>query len=431
MMKSILATTTILAALAATAQNPAPAPPQKEAILILNATAHLGNGQVIPNAAIGFRDGKITLVADATVIRVDRTAYPVIIDAFGKQVYPGFIDCNTTLGLTEIDLVRSTRDFGEVGSMNPNVRSLIAYNTDSKIIPTVRTNGVLLAEVVPQDGIVSGRSSVVELDAWNWEDAAYRTDLGVHVNWPRMFVVLNNQKETEEVQRKKIQERLDDLELFFSEAKAYSKNSFPEEKNLRFEAMKGLFDGSMKLFVHCDYVKEIISAINFCDKFGLKMVLVGGSDSYRVADLLKEKNIPVILGATHALPPREDDDYDQAYKLPFLLKQAGVEFALSVDGSWQTRNEMFHAGTAAAFGLAGEEAVASITSAPAKILGIGDRAGILETGKDATLFISDGDALDMRTNNVTRAFIRGREISLDNIQRQLYNKYMQKYGLKE
>ena len=411
------------------AQNPAPALPQKDAILILNGTAHIGNGKIILNSAIGIKDGKLILVADATRIKFDKDAYKVVVDATGKQVYPGFINCNSNLGLTEIDLVRSTRDFNEVGEFNPNVRSIIAYNTDSKIPPTVRSNGVLLVQIVPQGGVISGQSSVVELDAWNWEDAAYKIDEGIHLNWPRMYTILNNPNETEEIQRQKIQNNLNAVELVFKEAKAYSLNNSPLEKNLKYEAMRGLFNGSKKLYVHCDYVKEIVSAVNMVKHYGIKMVLVDGADSYRVTDLLKENNIPVILGRIHSLPPREDDDVDLPYKLPYLLKQAGVTFAISVESSWQGRNVMFNAGTASAYGLTKEEALASITSSPAGILGIEDRAGTLEVGKDATLFISEGDALDMRTNKVTKAFIRGKDINLDNIQSQLYRKYMAKYGL--
>ena len=411
------------------AQNPAPALPEKDAILILNGTAHLGNGQVIQNSVIGIKEGKLVLVGDASNTNVDKNSYKVIVDAKGKQIYPGFINCNSTLGLTEIDAIRSTRDFNEIGEMNPNVRSIIAYNTDSKIPATVRSNGVLLAQIVPQGGRISGQSSVVELDAWNWEDAAYKTDEGIHINWPRMYTVLNNPLETEDVQKQKIQNNLNAVELFFSEAKAYSLNNSPSEKNLKYDAMRGLFNGTKKLYVHCGYVKEIVSAVNTTKRYGIKMVLVDGDDSYRVADLLKENNIPVILGRVHSLPSREDDDVDFSYKLPFLLKQAGVTFALSVEGSWQSRNLMFNAGTASAFGLTKEEALKAITSTPAGILGIQDRVGILEVGKDATLFISDGDALDMRTNNVIKAFIRGKDVNLDNIQKQLYRKYMTKYGL--
>jgi imidazolonepropionase-like amidohydrolase len=410
-------------------QNPAPAHAQSESILIMNGTAHLGNGKVIENSVIAFENGKITMVGDATVIHLDESKYKKKINAFGKHIYPGLINCNSTLGLTEIDLVRSTNDNYEVGELNPNVRSIIAYNTDSKITPTVRCNGVLMEQIVPEGGTISGQSSVVVLDAWNWEDAAYKTDEGIHLNWPRMYVVKYQGADPEDKQRERMNKEMNNIEQLFREAKAYSLSK-PEEKNLRFEAMNGLFNGTKKLYVHCGYVKEIESAVLFCKKYGVKMVLVDGQDSWRVAELLKENNIPVILGRLHSLPPREDDDVDLPYKLPALLKKAGVEFALSIGGSWQTRNLAFMAGTSAGYGLTKEEALQSITLTPAKILGIDQTTGSLENGKDATLFISSGDVLDMRTNNVESAFINGREINLDNVQKQLNNKYRQKYGLK-
>jgi imidazolonepropionase-like amidohydrolase len=411
------------------AQNPAPAKAQTENILIMNATAHLGNGQVIQNSAIGFENGKLILVADATTIKFDKSKYKKVIEASGKHIYPSFINCNSTLGLTEIDAARATRDNYEVGDLNPNVRSIIAYNTDSKIIPTIRTNGVLLTQIVPQGGTISGQSSVVELDGWNWEDAAYRTDVGIHLNWPQMYVHKTGKPDEEAKQVENMNKSLAAIEEFFKEAKAYSLSS-PSEKNLRFEAIKGLFDGTKKLYVHCDFVKSIVAAINFSKKYSLKMVLVDGQDSWRVADMLKENNIPVILGRVHSLPPREDDDVDLPYKLPFLLKQSGVSYALSIEGSWQIRNLGFMAGTSVEYGVAKEEAIASITSVPAKILGIDSSVGTLEVGKDATLFISTGDALDMKSQNVEAAFIRGKAINLDDVQKQLNGKYKEKFGLK-
>jgi imidazolonepropionase-like amidohydrolase len=411
------------------AQNPAPAAEQQGSVLIMNGMAHLGNGKVIENSAIAFDKGKLTLVADATMIRIDKRKYDTVIDASGKHIYPGFIACNTTLGLTEIDLIRATRDYREIGEMNPNIRSIIAYSTDSRIIPTVRSNGVLIAEVVPQGGLISGQSSVVNLDAWNWEDAALSLDFGIHMNWPRMFVPQFGNAEREENLRKRMKTELDDLENFFEEAASYAKNSAPVEKNLRFEVMKALFNGSKKLFVHCNYVKEIVAVVDFAKRHDLKVVLVNAADSWRVTALLKENKIPVILNGTHNLPPREDEDIDMAYKLPYLLKQGGVEFAVSVDGSWQVRNLMFQAGTGQAYGLSAEEALMSITSSPAKILGIQDKVGTLEENKDATLIISEGDALDMRTSKITQAFIAGRNVNLDDAQKELNKKYMDKYGL--
>jgi imidazolonepropionase-like amidohydrolase len=415
-------------------QNPAPALPQSKSILLSGGTAHIGNGKIIDNAVIGFKDGKINLVADATLFLPQKGAYDTIINVSGKQIYPGFIAANSTLGISEIDLVRSTSDFNEVGKLNPSVRSVIAYNTDSKIIPTVRSNGVLLAEVVPQGGLISGESSVVELDAWNWEDAAYKTDIGIHLNWPNMTIykVTNPSPGTtsEDEQRKNIDKSLQEIKDLFNDARAYSKVINPDPENLNLEAMKGLFDGTKKLFVHANNVKQIIAAVTFCKEYHVSMVLVGGTDAWRVTDLLKQNNIPVVIGRTHALPSRQDEDVDLPYKLPYLLQKAGITFCNSVDGSWQVRNLMFNAGTDAAYGLTKEESLAAITSNPAKILGIDKTAGTLEEGKDATIIISTGDALDMKSSSIEMAFIRGKQINLDNVQQQLYKKYMAKYGLK-
>ncbi len=416
------------------AQNPAPALPQTKSILLAGGTVHTGNGKVIDNAVIGFKDGKINLVADATLFLPQKGTYDSVINVSGKQIYPGFIAANSTLGLAEIDLVRSTADFNEVGKLNPSVRSIIAYNTDSKIIPTVRSNGVLLAEIVPQGGLISGESSVVELDAWNWEDASYKMDIGIHLNWPNMtvFKVTNPAPgtSTEDEQKKNIDKALQEIKDLFNDAHAYSKVQNPDPKNLNLEAMKGLFVGTKKLFVHANNVKQIIAAIAFCKEYHVKMVLVGGADAWRVTDILKQNNIPVVIGRTHSLPSRQDEDVDLPYKLPFLLQKAGVIFCNSVEGSWQVRNLMFNAGTDAAYGISKEEALTAITSNPAKILGLDKTVGTLEEGKDATIIISIGDALDMKTSNVEMAFIRGKQINLDNVQKQLYLKYMAKYGLK-
>ena len=408
-----------------------PAKPQVKSLLLLNATAHLGNGQVIEKSAVGFKEGKINLVTDASTT-IDRTAFEEIIDVSGKHIYPGFIIPNSTIGLREIDAVRATLDYQETGSINPNVRAIIAYNADSKIIPTIRSNGVLLAQITPRYGMIPGTSSIVELDAWNWEDAVYKTDDGIHVNWLKMFsstgwwaepgtINKNDQKE----------EQLSALKNFFRNAKAYCEVADHSEKNLKLEAMRGVFDGTKTLFINANYVKEIIEAVNFSKDFEVeKMVIVGGDDSWMVTDMLKENNVAVILNRLHELPGKPEDDVDLPYKRPFLLQKAGVLYCLGHEGDMEvmgTRNLPFNAGTAAAYGLSREEALMAITSNTAKILGIDARVGTLETGKDATFFVSTGDALDMRTNNVEIAFIRGKLIDLDDHQKQLYKKFSNKY----
>lgn len=411
---------------------------QTKSVLILNATAHLGNGTVIQNSAVGIKDGKINLVADVTTAKFDKAAYDEVIDASGKHVYPGFIAPNSTLGLTEIEAVRATNDFRETGTSLPNVRSLIAYNTDSKIIPTVRGNGILLAQITPRGGIVSGTSSIVVLDGWNWEDAAYKTDDAVHINWPRIqsrrYLDEDNIYPGPYEKNKEYTRQINDLKKLISDAKAYNETDVKEEKNLRFEAMKGIFTGAQTLFVHVNNVKEIIEAVNFVKSNGIpKVSLVGGKDSWMVTDLLKENNISVVVSRVHDLPEHPEDDVDQPYKLPALLQKAGILFCLNNEGDMEamgTRNLPFMAGTASAYGLSKEEALMSITLNTAKILGIDKTTGSIEMGKDATLFISTGDALDMRGSNVEKAFVKGTSIDLSNDQKALYEKYKKKYGLK-
>lgn len=411
------------------AQNPIPAKPQSKSILLVNGIAHIGNGRVVENSVIGFKDGKISLVADATLIKLQQGAFDTLINIQGKHVYPGFIALNTTIGLSEIELVRATNDYREVGGLNPSARAIIAYNTDSKVIPTVRSNGILLAEIVPQGGLISGQSSLVELDAWNWEDAAYKTDIGIHLNWPGMTTFKYPGAPTEEEQKKNNEKALADVKSLFEDARAYYQSKTTTEKNLSLDAMKGLFDGTRKLFIHANNIKQIIASVNFCKGFGIKMVLVDGNDSWMVTDLLKENNIPVVIGRTHSLPSRQDEDVYLPYKLPKLLKDAGVKFCFSNDGFWQVRNLPFNAGTGSAYGLTKEEAIEAATKSAAEIAGIEKTLGTLEEGKDATFIISSGDVLDMKSSNIETAFIRGKNLDLDDIQKQLYRKYSAKYGL--
>jgi len=422
---------TLILASSLPAQPPTPAPAQRGAVLILGATAHLGNGQALPNSAIAFEGGKLTLVADAATIRLDRTKFAKIFDATGKHVYPGFIATNSRLGLVEVEAVRATQDFTEIGAYNPNARSIIAYNTDSDIQPTVRSNGVLLAQVVPSGGVVSGTSSVVQLDAWNWEDAALRTDDGIHLNWPspqpRRRFGPPARTPDQEPEANAYDKSVSEIRRFFEEARAYCQTPAPDTKNPRFEAMRGIFDGKQNLYIRTGNARTMQEAVLFAEQFGARAVLVGAADAWLITDFLREHRIPVILDQTQRLPSRDDEDIDQPFKTPAALHAAGIPFVLAGEAAWQQRNLPFQAGQAIGFGLPYEAAVQAITLSPAAIMGIGNTVGSLETGKDATLFISEGDALDMRTNRVSAAFIQGREINLDNKQKVLYRRFEEKY----
>jgi len=419
----------LIASVAIGQQTPAPA--QTEAYTIIGATAHIGNGTVIDNAILIIEDGKISVCADATTTKIAQRGK--IINAEGKHIYPGLIATNTTLGLVEVGQVRQTNDDDEIGDIIPHVRSIIAYNAESKVVESMRPNGVLMAQIRPLGGRISGTSSVVQLDAWNWEDAAVNADNGVYANWPSSMTrgrwwlgedpgFKPNEKYATDI---------DELRTFMNNAKAYSKGN--SDVNLPFAAMKGVFDGNQRLFISANDERQIRDVIAFKNELNIPhVVLVGGYQAYKVASELKANNIPVILQRVQGLPAMDDHDYDLPYKLPKLLTDAGVLVALGYDGEyWQVRNLPFYAGQVTQFGMSDADALQLITENPAKILGLDTTAGTLEVGKDATLFISEGNALDMRGNQLTRAFIQGRDISLKTHQTKLWKRYAEKVEIKK
>lgn len=403
-----------------------PAPEQSQAISIVGATAHIGNTEVIENSVVVFEEGKITYVG------TDQTkATGQQIDASGKHVYPGFIAPNATLGLVEIDAVAATNDEDELGKMLPHVRSLIAYNAESKIVESMRPNGVLMGQITPQGGRISGTSSVVQFDAWNWEDAVIKENDAIHMNWPRGFRRSGNWYDADRVweKNKDYTSEIDEVMAYINNAKAYVPGS--KDTDLEFEAIAGLFDGSKALFIHVEGEKEIRDVISFKNKMNLdRVTIVGGYHAHKVAKELAANDISVLVQRTHLNPNFEDDDYDLPYKLPKLLSDAGVLVALEGSGRMErmnSRNLPFYAGTAAAFGVDRELAVQMITLNTAKILGMEDQIGSLEVGKDATLFVSEGDALDMKGNIISHAYIQGRDVSLESHQTELYERYSNKY----
>lgn len=423
---SLLSVSTFVSTTSYAQANISPAAKQSQAIAITGATIHIGNGSVIENGTLVFDKGKIVSVSAGGGAQSGATE----IKANGKHIYPGFIAPITNLGLTEFESVKATLDFNEIGNMNPHIRSLVAYNTDSKVPATLRSNGVLMAQITPQGGTIAGSSSVVQLDAWNWEDAALRADDAMHINWPAIpRSRFGRSTMSEETMRERRDAALSELEAFFAEAKAYAEGK-PSVTNPRLAAMKHVFDGTEKLFITADNQKDIVAAVNFAKRHKITPVLVGGDEAHLITDFLKENNITVVVKQPHALPNSVDDDVNMPYKNAAVLANAGVPIVISIDGYWQQRNLPFMAGTVAAWGLDKEKALQAVTLNTAKALGIDKTAGSLEVGKDATLFISAGDALDMKSINVEQAFIQGRNISLDNLHKQLNKKFSEKYGLK-
>jgi imidazolonepropionase-like amidohydrolase len=420
MKSKILSTIALIITLSVNGQKP---------ILFIGATAHLGNGEVIDNAAISIQNGKFDLVANASTIRIDPSAFDTIYKVYGKDIYPSFILPNTTLGITEIDAVRASRDYKETGGSNPNIRSLIAYNTDSKLARTVRSNGVLIAQVTPRGGLVSGQSSVMHLEGDNWEDAEIKADDGIHINWPNSYYNTGWWAEPGETKKnKEYQKKISELTKLFSKAKSYEISS--NIMDLKMESMRGLFNGTKNLYIHANSTSDMRDAIDFSEKHHVKnIIIVGGEDALKIASILSKKKIPVILNRVHRLPKSQDSPIDEPFKQAKKLQDAGILFCLSYEGDMEAmgaRNLAFTAGTTVAYGQGYEKAVQSITLNTAKILGINNIVGSIEKGKNATFFISTGDALDMRTNNVEKAFINGIAVDLNNHQKELFEKYKNK-----
>ncbi len=389
--------------------------------IIQNATIHIGNGKLIENGSMVIEKDKIVEVGQ-NLKNLYKNAKTI--DAAGKHIYPGLIAMNNIMGLNEIDAVRATKDYQEHGEFNPNVRSQIAFHTDSKILPTAIYNGVLYTQAVPQGGVISGSSSVLKTKAWNWEDATIRKDDGIHLHWPQ--VSPNNPKQ-DELLGLAIQE----IEEFFVAANQYQLQTKPKF-NARLAAMKDLLNGKVNLYLHVQEAQSIVRSVGFFKQNypKIKLVLVGAPDAYLLIDFLKNHQIPVVLGNIHRLPSRNAEAIDQPYITPSQLVQAGIKVAISLEGSWEARNLAYLAGTAAAYGLSKEDALKTITLHVAEILEVDKQIGSLEVGKNASFIIAEGDLLDMKTSKLWRAFLDGDELDLKNEQVKLAEKYLQKYQKK-
>lgn len=404
-------------------------------IAIFGCYAHIGNGKVIESSLIHIKGNKFESIQSTVGIKVNPKAYDTIIYLEGKHLYPGFINTNNVLGLHDAEAVKATRDFYEVGHFNPHIRSCIAYNTDNYIVPTVKTNGVLYTQVTPRGGAISGSSSIMALEGWNWEDALLKADDGIHLNFPKLIEKRWSEDEVvTNATNKRYAEEMASLNKFFTEAYAYYNEANPAEKNIRFEAMKPVFSGSANLYVHTDKAKDILIALNFSKKHKVgKLVIVGGKEAYKVTNDLKQNKVPVILNRVNDLPDSPDEDIDLVNQLASKLTKDSILFCFQMEGdmeAMQSRNLPFNAGVAVANGLDKEIAVSALSLNTAKILGIDKLVGSLEAGKLASFFVSDGDALDIKSHNIIMACIAGKPVNLINRQFELYQKYKNKYGIK-
>ncbi|HVR44454.1 MAG TPA: amidohydrolase family protein [Thermoanaerobaculia bacterium] len=417
---------------AALAQSIIPnSPGVKGTFAIRDATIHPVTRPVIERGRIVIAGGTIAAVGPDVAIPPDAE----VIDGTGLHVYPGMIDANTNVGLTEIGSVRGSVDVAEIGQFNPNARAAVAINPHSELVPVTRVNGVTTVVVVPEGGVISGQDALINLAGWTPDEMIVRAPVAMHVSFPRLrsggFGGTPNEEEEEKEAKKGYEKRIEDLKKVVRDAQAYAKGVRareqnrglpPIERDLMLESMIDLVEGRILVVIHADQARDIRAAVAFADEMGLRMILAGGAHVQEVVDLLREKEIPVLLGPVLALPPREDDPYDLIFSNAAALHRAGVPFAFQTRDAHNARNLPYHAAAAAAFGLPKQAALEAVTIAPARILGVADRLGSLEVGKMANVIVTDGDPLEIRTS-VRHLFIAGEPIPLDSRHTLLYQKF--------
>ena len=435
-MKKIILLLLTIFSLNLYSQVPEPVSEQKDHIILFNGIIHDSRfGGYTQYGWVSFKDGKIDEVRKLDNQTVPAEYYDqntILIDLDGKHVYPGLILPNSKVGLEDISAVRATVDHTEIGDINSNIRSLIAYNTDSEIISTFRYNGILLSQVVPDGDLITGNSSIMMMEGWNWEDAAYKIDDGMHIKWPRKTFPPNRWTgSTEFRENPNYRNTIDMVHKFLIDSRAYyDLKDKVDGINLKLESMIDVFSGKKKIYIHANTREQIIESVQAFKRHGINnLVIVGANDAYYAIDFLKENNLPVLLNNLHRVPSRNHEDVDLPYKLPYLLHKEGILVGLTASGSLHSqRNLPFLAGTAAGYGLSKSDALKMITYNNAKILGIDNITGSLEVGKDANIIVSEGDILDMRSSKIEMAFIKGKRINLNGKQQILYDRFKRKYS---
>ena len=412
-----------------------------ETLLLSNAVVHTVSSATLPSGEVLVQNGKIIQVFDSTSQGSSRTLPTdvTVVDLKGQHLYPGLIALDTALGLVEINGVRATRDQFEVGDYVPDVQSWIAVNPDSELLPVARANGVAFFEPTPQGGVVAGQSALVALTGWTTEEMTFKKPLALHVFWPDLSLNLTPKEKaankakwkSPDDQAKERIEKMKALADFFEEAHAYAKakeaggkNAAAGRTNPPWEAMLPFVRGQLPITVHADGEREIVSAVGWATTNHYRIILAGGRDAWRVAGLLATNQIPVIYENVFTQPVRDTDAYDAQFKAAEVLRQAGVKvvFGTGTDSASLVKNLPYEAAQAVAFGFPADEAIKGITLYPAQLAGVAERVGSIEAGKDATLFVADGDILDIRSR-VQRMWIAGKEVSLDDRHKRLYEKY--------
>lgn len=406
-------------------------PGVKGSFAIRNATIVPVTSAPIANGTIVFDKGVITAVGANAAVPAGAT----VIDGTGLFVYPGMIDSGSNVGLVEMDSVPGTVDTSELGDFNPNAQAAVSINPHSELIPVTRVNGVTHIVSTPEGGIISGQSALIQLAGWTPKEMVVKAPAAMHIRFPRLrgapFVDQPQDEEAEKDLRKNYTKEVDKLRDVLRDAQAYAKASAARatnkslqrfDRDLILEALVPVVEGREPVVMHANFARDIKAALAFADEFKLKVILAGAQDVGRVLDNVKKRNIPVILGPILALPQREDDPYDLLFTNAKTLYDAGIPFAIQTSDAHNTRNLPYNASSCAAFGLPKDEALKAVTINAARIWGVADKLGSLEVGKNASLIVTDGDPLEMRTN-VKRVFIDGMDISMDSRHTLLYQKF--------
>jgi len=400
--------------------------------VIRNARIVTVTGPVIERGTVVIANGKIAAVgAD-----VQAPANARVIDATGLSVYPGMIDAGGQIGLMEIGSVAGSVDVAEIGDNNANIHVDVALHPDSSHIAVTRVNGITTSLTTPRGGLIAGQSALINLDGWVPRDMVLKSPLAMHINWPggfgqgSEFGFEGNRGATNEARREQ-EKSVENLKKILRDARAYGDAkdarardaSLPKQDvDLKLEALIPVVRGTLPVIISANTERDIRSAIAFADEMKLKAIIAGGIEAYRVADQLKARNIPVIVGPVLRMPNREDDPYDAAFANAGLLAKAGVKIAFQTSDSAHSRDLPYNAGMAAAFGLPKDEALKAVTIYPAEIFGVADRLGSIEVGKVANLIVTDGDPLEIVTQ-IKHVFINGRQVPLTSRHTELYEKY--------
>jgi len=396
-------------------------------------------GLPIEDGTLVIKDGKSAAVGSA----VEVPAGAQVIDAKGLQVYPGLFDPVTQMGLSEIGAVSSTVDSTETGNYNPDVVAATAVFPSSEHIPVTRASGITEVLAVPASGgfdsgggrgTLGGQASAFHLAGWTMDDMQIKRSVAMVLNWPVIetrtfdFTTFSRKDKPYTEAKQEYDKQVTELTEWIDRARHYAQaagHGGPSdfERDVKLEALAPVVRGQLPLLVFADRARDIKNAVEFCDKQKLKMILAGGEEAYKVKDLLRSKDIPVILRPVLSLPNEEDDPYDRQMTQPAELAKSGVKFAIgSFDNSFARRLGQ-NAAAAIAYGLPYEEGLKAVTIYPAQIFGLGDQLGTIETGKIANLIVTNGDPLELSTD-VKYLFIKGQLTSTDNRHKRLYEKYL-------